>query len=95
MKKILAPKNTLEPPTAKLDSSGNLITDLDNLEDLYLQTYVDRLKPNEIEPDLQSLEQLKEYLFKLRYNLSKSLTTPDWTIEDGKWQSKRCAWSHI
>ena len=77
MKKRLAPKSSLDPPTAKLDSAGNLITDMDNLEELYIQTYVDRLKPNNIEPHLKSLEQLKEYLFELRYNVAKNVITPD------------------
>ena len=71
MEKVVAPKNKMDPPTAKKDSDGNLITDLDNLEDLYLQTYTDRLQPNTIEPQLQNLEQLKEYLFQLRYLLAK------------------------
>ena len=70
----MAPKNTFEPPTA--------ISDLDNLENLYLRTYIDRLKPNEIEPHLQSMEQLKEYLFQLRYNLAKDVITPDLTHDD-------------
>ena len=43
MKKLLAPKNTFEPPTAKKDAQGNLITDLKNLENLYLHTYLKRL----------------------------------------------------
>lgn len=81
MKKRLAPKNTFDPPTAKLDGAGNLITDMDNLEELYLQTYIDRLKSNEIEPHLKSLESLKEYLFELRYNIAKNVVTPDWTMK--------------
>ena len=82
MKKILAPKNTIEPPAAKQDLSGNLITDLDNLEDLYVKTYIERLKPNKIEPQLKNLEKLKEYLFQLRYQLAKDVATPDWTMKD-------------
>ena len=50
MKKILAPKNTFETPTAKKDDQGNLITDLKNLENLYLNTYINRLRPNQVQP---------------------------------------------
>ena len=53
-----------------------------NLEKLYLDTYVKRLKPNKMEPHLQNLEELKEYLFQLRLQLAKGVKTPDWTLED-------------
>ena len=82
MKNILAPKHTFDPPAAKLDNNGNLISDLKSLESLYLETYVDRLKPNKIEDDLENLENLKEYLFKLSYTLAKNEKTPDWTFDD-------------
>ena len=41
-------ENTFEGPSTKKDSEGNLITDLANLEKLYLDTYVERLQPNKI-----------------------------------------------
>ena len=75
-------ENTFEGPSTKKDSEGNLITDLANLEKLYLDTYVERLQPNKIEPHLQHLEQLKEYLFQLCLQLAKGIETPDWTLED-------------
>ena len=82
MKKLLAPKNTFEPPTAKKDAQGNLITDLKNLENLYLHTYLNRLQPNQVEPHLQHLQQLKEYLFQLRLQLARGKKTPEWTLKD-------------
>jgi hypothetical protein len=38
----LAPKSIIEPPMAKKDSHGNLITGKSKLEKLYLETYVNR-----------------------------------------------------
>ena len=81
MKKSLAPKNTFDPPAAKLDTNGNLISDLRNLEALYLETYVQRLKPNKMDDELENLENLKEYLFKLRYALAKTSKSPNWTLD--------------
>ena len=81
MKKILAPKNTFETPTAKKDDQGNLITDLKNLENLYLNTYINRLRPNQVQPHLQHLQQLKDYLFQLRLQLAQGKKTPDWTLK--------------
>ena len=82
LNKKLSPKNTEDPPMAKKDANGALITDKKMLEKLYLETYVDRLKPNEITPGLEKLESLKEYLFKLRYDICKTKKTNQWTIED-------------
>ena len=66
LKKKLSPKNTEDPPMAKKDPKGNLITDKRLLEKLYLDTYVDRLKPNRIAPGLENLQKPKEHLFQLR-----------------------------
>ena len=38
LKKKLSPKNSQEPPMAKKDSLGNLVTDKAELEKLYLET---------------------------------------------------------
>ena len=48
LKKKLAPKNIIEPPMAKKDENGKLVTNKSQLEKLYLNTYIDRLKPNSI-----------------------------------------------
>ena len=82
LKKKLAPKNTEEPPMAKKDPKGNLVTEKSLLEKLYLDTYIERLKPNKIEPDLQNLEKLKEYLFKIRYENCKTESSNTWTKSD-------------
>ena len=82
MKKLLAPKNDFDPPSAKLDTNGNLVSDLKSLEKLYLDTYLNRLKPNEMDGELKNLERLKEFLFQLRYDLAKETKSPDWTLED-------------
>ena len=82
LKKKLAPKNSEEPPMAKKDSKGNLISDKSLLEKLYLDTYVNRLKPNKMASGLEDLEELKEYLFKLRYENCKAKKSKDWSVDD-------------
>ena len=51
LKNQLIPKE-MDPPMAKLDSYGNLITAPGALKNLYLETYVERLKHREIKPDM-------------------------------------------
>ena len=82
LKKKLAPKNTFDPPAAKKDKSGNLITDKKGLETLYIDTYKDRLKPNTIATVLENVKYLKEYLFQLRLKHASSIISEDWKMAD-------------
>jgi hypothetical protein len=58
------------------------VTDKKGLEDLYLETYKNRLQPNKIEDGLEDLKSLKEYLFKLRMKYSSKIISDDWSIID-------------
>ena len=82
LKKKLSPKNVIEPPAAKKDTNGKLITDRDELEKLYLETYKARLAPNQIAEDLVELKDLKEYLFKINKKLAEKETTADWNMKE-------------
>ena len=82
LKKKLAPKNTIEPPSAKRNSKGELTTDIEELKELYLETYKDRLTPNDVPEYLKDVEALKEILFDLRLENSKTNVTDDWTMRD-------------
>ena len=82
LKKKLSPKNTIEPPAAKKDEHGNLVTDREALGDLYLQTYKQRLQPNPISEKYGELKTLKEYLFEIEMKLSKSRISKFWSIKD-------------
>ena len=82
LKKKLSPKNKIDPPAAKKDKLGNLVTSKTLLEQLYLDTYVDRLKPNEVEEGYDELLELKDYLFEQRIELAKQKVSNDWTAQD-------------
>ena len=82
MKKKLAPKNTFDPPAAKKDKYGNLVSDKEALESLYIDTYRERLKPNTILEGLEDLKALKEYLFKLRFKYASKVISNPWQMND-------------
>ena len=82
IKEKLAPKNVIDPPAAKKDASGNLITDRNSIENLYLETYRARLTPNKISEDLVELKSLKEYLFSIRKLLAEKAVSRDWNIKE-------------
>ena len=69
LKKKLAPKNCPEPPSAKINDNGELVTEQKELEKLYLKTYVERLKPNPIPEDLKEVSDLRSLLFDLRLEM--------------------------
>ena len=77
MVKKMAPKNTMDPPAAKKDSKGNLVTDKAELEELYLNTYIERLKPNPVKEDLEDIFELKDMLFEMRIEESRLKVTRD------------------
>ena len=78
--KKLASRNSIEPPAAKRDKFGNLVTSRESLEKLYLDTYKERLQPNTIASDIKETSELKEYLLSLQFKLAKSRISKDWTL---------------
>ena len=80
--KKLTPKCNDEPPSAKVNKNGEIVTDFEALKSLYLETYKDRLQPNPISDDLVELKEMKEFLLNLQMNAAKSKTSHDWTISN-------------
>ena len=65
LKKRLCSKKT-EPPTAKKNAIGELVTEPSKLKELYANTYKKRLEHRIMKPELQNMYQLKMNLFSLR-----------------------------
>ena len=55
MRKKLAPKTSDQPPTAKKDELGNLVSSKEELENLYLRIYVSRLTPNPVTDEIKEI----------------------------------------
>ena len=68
LKKKLAPKASIDPPSAKRDKDGKLVTNKSELEQLYLDTYVQRLTPNPVKEGMEEIVKLNDTLFNLRMN---------------------------
>ena len=77
----LHPKQ-MDPPMAKLDTGGNLITAPPLLRKLYLDTYVHRLRHREMKDDLMDLYEMKTTLWNYRLELMKSNKSEDWKPDD-------------
>ena len=86
MKKKLCPKQ-LDPPMAKHDSQGNLITNPAALKKLYLQTYTERLSHRPMKPELLDIFYLKTELWSIRKNMLEKSSTEDWNLNESTFLS--------
>ena len=70
-----------QPPMAKKDKFGNLITSAEPLKQLYLQTYIHRLRNRPMKDDMVELKKLKTDLWEGRLELSKKRKSKPWTLK--------------
>ena len=78
--KILPRK--IDPPIAKKDNRGNLITGEQALKKLYLNTYVERLEHREIKTEYKEILELKNQLWKECFVVIKQKISKPWTLKD-------------
>ena len=71
-----------EPPSAKIDKKGTLISSPNLLRKLYLETYTERLRNREMKPELKELYFLKCELWELRKEKLKASKSKLWTLSD-------------
>ena len=81
VKKKLCP-TSCNPPMAKRDEVGNLITSENNLKILYLDTYIHRLRHRKMCDDYVDIMMMKDSLWTMRLqNLQKRKSLP-WSMSD-------------
>ena len=88
LKKALCPKSK-DPPTAMLDSKGNLLTTDEAIQNRAVEVFADRLNSNKIDKHLTDLEEDTNKLCQMRLKLSKLNKTQPWSIEDLKYVLKK------
>ena len=72
LRKKLHPAKTIDPPMAKLDRRGNIVTAPNLIRKLYLDTYIDRLRQRKMNPELLEVFNLKTELWKRRQKILTS-----------------------
>ena len=77
LKQRICPRN-IEPPMAKKDANGKLISNPEQLKILYLQTYQNRLRHRQMRPDYEEVKNMKNLLFNMRLSLSKIRKSKPW-----------------
>ena len=81
LKSKLFPKPP-NPPLAKKDKQGNLITTQGPLKTLYIETYVERLHHRKMKEEFGEIFKLKSLLWSVRFNNLKSVKSTMWTESD-------------
>ena len=81
LKKKMFPKSS-DAPFAVYDKSDNLVTDYGGILDVMKDEFVHQLRNREINYEYVELTQLKEYLCKLRLDITKGNLNKEWTMKD-------------
>ena len=76
------PKISPAIPVGKIDKSGKLVTSHTELKNLYLKTYLHRLRNRPVKSDIKELKRLKEELFDIRLSLANSNKSVPWSLND-------------
>jgi hypothetical protein len=74
--------NSVDPPMAKRDKYGTLISAPSLLKKLYLDTYTERLRNREIRPEITDLYEMKCELWNLQFEALKSRKSRPWEVSD-------------
>ena len=78
LKRKLFPENKETLPFAKQNLIGKLITSQEGLKELYLETFIHRLRCRPIKNELSQLKMIKDELFLERLKLVKLVKTNPW-----------------
>ena len=81
-KRKIFPKIKPTLPVGKKNHENKIITNPEELKDLYLETFKFRLRHRSVLPGYEEIMDLQEDLFKLRLELAKTKKTPAWKMAD-------------
>ena len=82
LRKKLHPSKTIDPPMAKVDTKGNLVTAPNLIRKLYLDTYKNRLSHRQMKSEFLDVFYMKTDLWRRRQKALISNKSPDWTLKD-------------
>ena len=76
------PKSASEIPLGKKDKFGNMVTSHFGLKNLYLKTYLHRLRNRPMKNEMVEIKKLKDDLFDKRLELANRNKSVPWTMYD-------------
>ena len=82
LKKEVNPKIKPTLPVGKKNIEGMIVTNPEELKELYLQTFIHRLRNRPIKKGFEGVIELKEELFDIRLEIAKLKKTAPWKMEE-------------
>ena len=82
LKKTIWPNKKESLPTGKLNNKGRIVTDSEELKELYLNEFKERLRSRPSHPEFKEIHDLKDSIFQLTIEKAKSILSNDWTMQD-------------
>ena len=82
VKKICFPKNKPQLPVAKRNIAGKIITNPNELKNIYLKHFIFRMRKRPILPGLENYQKDVELNFRKVLNSTKNIAFPDWNMVD-------------
>ena len=82
LKKSIWPKKQESLPTGKLNNQGHMVTDTEELKELYLNEFKERLRSRPSHPEFIEIHNFKEAIFKLKLEKAKTNISSDWTMHE-------------
>ena len=82
LKKSIWPKKQESLPTGKLNNQGHMVTDTEEIKDLYLNEFKERLRSRPSHPEFVEIHNVKETIFKLKLEKAKIKVSSDWTMQE-------------
>ena len=76
------PKCETAVPIGKKDKSDNIVSNHEGLKDLYLNTYMHRLRNRPVKKEYEDMKAYKDDLFDLRLKLARLNKSFPWEMED-------------
>ena len=74
------PKCEIAVPIGKKDKSGNIVSNHEGLKDLYLNTYMHRLRNRPVKKEYEEMKSYKDDLFDLRLRLARLNKLLPWNM---------------
>ena len=82
LKKSIWPKKLESLPTGKINNQGHMVTDTEELKELYYNEFKERLRSRPSHPEFLEIHKLKERIFKPKIEKAKTKISSDWTMQE-------------
>ena len=82
LKKKIWPSKKECLPCGKKDHLGKIVTESEDLKNLYSKEFKERLRKRPVHPAFEGIQVLKDEIFKLKLKNAKEKKTDDWKIKE-------------